>query len=196
MKIHTHKDIEEYRKAQIAANIDKFERAWVSDVEIGIISNWIASNLPKPEFIICHGARNGFEMLKFAYFLGRGIRLLGTDISPTANDMPDMIQWDFHEINPDWHGLVDIVYCNSLDHSYDIKKAVTSWLDSLKPTGVILIHWTPKHEYGEVSDSDCFHASWKEYSDLLNEVAIIEEWVTIHILKCGGFFVVGKKNIL
>ena len=193
MKEYKHADMSEYIEAQVNANIDKFKRNWVSDVEIGIIANWVMIHLKKPEMVLCHGARNGYEMFRFGMFFGRGTTVLGTDISPTASEVPDMVVWDFHEVMIELAGKVDMVYSNSLDHSYNPVKAIKAWMETLKPSGVIIIHWTPGHDNEEAKPCDCFQGSWDDYNEMISSVAQIKDWVPIRILKEGGFFVVEKK---
>lgn len=193
MEVFDFKDKKEYVEAQIEANVRKFERHWVTDIEIGIICNYLRKRFKPPELMICHGARNGYEMLKFGYFMGRGTRVIGTDISPTAVTVPNMIQWDFHDINPEWTSKVDMVYCNSLDHSYNPQKAISAWMDSLKKNGIIIVHWAPGHEKGMVKPSDCFHASSEEYESVLSSCGTLLLKEEIKILKGGFFFIVGKK---
>ena len=194
MKQYQFKNNQEYVEAQISANVAKIDRNWVHEAELGIIANFIILEFGRPEFVICHGARNGFEVETLGKYFGRDLTIIGTDISPTANKIPDMLQWDFHEINPKWAGLADLVYCNSLDHSYDMRKAVTAWMDSLKPRGIIVVHWTEGHEKGDVKPSDCFHASDREYEKILSKCGTVLCKNRIEILKGGYYFVVMKKS--
>jgi hypothetical protein len=56
------------------------------------------------------------------------------------------IEWDFHEVKPEWLGAVDIVYSNSYDHSYDPHKLFPAWLSCLSVNGVMALEWTRAHD--------------------------------------------------
>ncbi|MEJ0015745.1 MAG: hypothetical protein WDN25_04115 [Acetobacteraceae bacterium] len=45
--------------------------------------------------------------------------MLGTEISDTATQSSTTIQWDFHEVKPEWLNSVDFIYSVSWDHRYD-----------------------------------------------------------------------------
>ena len=50
--------------------------------------------------------------------LNINVNVLGTEISSTATNYPNTIEWDFHDVKEEWVSNVDIVYSNSIDHSY------------------------------------------------------------------------------
>ncbi|MBK6621188.1 MAG: hypothetical protein IPG32_10020 [Saprospirales bacterium] len=45
--------------------------------------------------------------------------VIGTEISDSASKFSHTIEWDFHEVKPEWIGRADFIYSNSFDHSYD-----------------------------------------------------------------------------
>jgi hypothetical protein len=108
------------------------------------------------QFGICHGTRRGAEQKWFRETLGGDMSVIGTEISETATQFPDTIQWDFHKVNEDWVGRADFVYSNSWDHSYDPKTAFGTWIDSLHQGGVLLLDWSAGHTPETVSVLDPF----------------------------------------
>lgn len=101
---------------------------------------------------VCMGARNGSEVMAFKQNLTKQIdkdnlevEVIGTDISPSAVLFQNMVIHDFHNPLPDNIGRVNFIYSNSLDQSNDPKKALSSWVDSLLPGGVIYLEFTRSH---------------------------------------------------
>ena len=87
-----------------------------------------------------------------------GCEIIGTDISETASQFSHMVQWDFHEENPDWIGKFDFVYTNSLDQAFDPEKALGAWARQLTPTGLIFIEHTKWHAADAAGEMDPFGA--------------------------------------
>ena len=71
--------------------------------------------------------------------------VIGTDISDTAENYKDSVTHDFHEEKKEWLNNFDFVYSNSLDQSFDPRKALQAWLNQLKKDGFIIIEHTDQH---------------------------------------------------
>jgi len=84
---------------------------------------------------------SGYEVQELSRLLG--IDVIGTDISPTASQFPNVLQWDFHDVKQEWIENVDFVYSNSWDHSFDLERLFKNWMECLKPSGRLFISWTP-----------------------------------------------------
>ena len=149
-------DYERYRKIQEAGNKKKIESSWVQKEDVDFLSKKILEITRKPSFGICHGTRQGLEQKWFGDLLT--CRVLGTEISETATSYPNTIQWDFHEVNPEWHQKADFVYSNSFDHSYDPGKALSAWVDTLKPDGICIIEHSQYHNPEAANELDPFGA--------------------------------------
>jgi len=104
---------------------------------------------------ICHGTRNGFEQ-NFLRSLSDNLDVIGTDISDTATDYENSVQWDFHDTNDAWTNKQDFVYTNSLDQSWQPHAAVETWLSQLKPDGLLVIEHTVAHAPAAASEMDPF----------------------------------------
>jgi SAM-dependent methyltransferase len=137
-------DLTGYRHEQEKGNRAKIEQIWTNEANLRFVSQWLRDRGVGPNFILCHGTRNGFEQRVFSEFFG--CEVVGTEISSTASQFPMTVQADFHENRPEWDARADIVYSNSLDHAYDPAKAVCAWAQSVKDGGVLLIE--------KASDSD------------------------------------------
>jgi len=148
-------DYERYRKVQTEGNHQKLGNVWVVEDNIAFLANYLRRLSPK--FGICHGTRRGKEQEWFRTYLG--CEVIGTEISDTAAQFPNTIQWDFHDVKPEWLGAVDFIYSNSFDHSYDPGKCLTAWMSCLRPGGVCIIEHSNMHDAMGASELDPFGAS-------------------------------------
>ncbi len=160
-------DYERYRSVQLAGNQRKLRAQWVDEATIRYLAGFVREAVPGAQFGICHGTRRGNEQRWFAQYL-EPCRVIGTEISDTALEFPNTVQWDFHEPNADWTGRADFVYSNSWDHSYDPPKMFRAWLEQLAVGGVLLLEHTNQHI--EVTELDPFGASLPELIALLQGI--------------------------
>lgn len=165
---YTYPTRDAYLAAQYRANAEKLGLTWALAANIYAIADRVQQLLGSaPRFGLCHGTRNGFEQAAFASALP-GCDVLGTEIAPTAAQFPRTIQWDFHDLRPEWSGVADFVYSNSLDHAMDPRRAVSNWLRSLRPPlGVLVIEWGSEHE--QSSETDPYGATLPELLALIAE---------------------------
>ncbi len=144
---HLYDDYETYRKVQEQGNKAKLAAQFVKKGHIFFLAEWMQTQRAggaKITFGLCHGVRRGKEQAWFRKKL-KGADIIGTDISETATQFENTVQWDFHDDNPDWQAKADFVYSNSWDHAYDPGKAFRAWAMCLKPSGWILIDHTRGH---------------------------------------------------
>jgi len=162
---YQHENYDDYCLAQSSANKRKRKIVWATKEEILFLSEFININCDNPEFGLCHGVRNGFEVEQFRFNLG--IDVIGTDISESANKFKNVIQWDFHNMKDEWTNKFDFIYTNSLDHSYDPEKCIDVWMKCLKKDGFCIIQWTRSHDGNYATPSDCFKAGLEEYKQIV-----------------------------
>ena len=144
-----------YRETQIRWNKAKLDWVWADPLTLEQIASDIERHALKTG--ICHGARNGFEVKWFRERLKTDV--IGTDISETATEFPDMVVHDFHEARADWVGKFDFVYTNSLDQAFDPERALNAWADQLTSNGRIYIeHTLTGHSAAGASEMDPFGA--------------------------------------
>ena len=83
-----------------------------------------------------------------------GSEIIGTEISHTAKQFQNVVEWDFHEIKDEWKNNFDIVYSNSWDHSYDPNKSLRVWGQQLSSNGLMFVEHgcDPKDNKSRASD--------------------------------------------
>tara|TARA_B100000959_G_scaffold284150_1_gene354984 strand:+ start:565 stop:1200 length:636 start_codon:yes stop_codon:yes gene_type:complete len=148
MYLHKYKDYEEYKSIQIKGNKAKLSYSWVDLSNLYKIAEYVLETNPEASFGLCHGTRRGLEQERIKEeFLNRGkdITVTGTEISDTAQQFKNTIQWDFHEVDPEWLGNVDFIYSNSLDHSYDPELCLDRWMSCINERGVCVLEWSGQH---------------------------------------------------
>jgi len=184
MKLSKFPSYSAYREAQISKNLAKINVVAVSERELAVVANYVRRTLPSASFGICHGVRNGFEVKRLRKLLK--LNVIGTEISPTATNFPNVIEWDFHEVKPEWIGKVDLIYSNSWDHSFDPDLLFSRWFQCLAPSGILFIQWTTAHVEVNQGSGDCFGATLPELVELLNEYGTVEKTVSINQWKIIG----------
>ncbi len=163
-------DLDLYRALQTAANKMKIENQWVPQAHIALLARYMLDQGARPRRGICHGTRRGAEQAWFREHLGAGAQVFGTEISDTAPDFPDTIQWDFHDVDPGWIGQMDLVYSNSWDHAHDPERAFAGWASCLAPGGFLLLDHGWNYQPGRVSAMDPFGITEAGLCAMLNRV--------------------------
>ena len=108
--------------------------------------------------VLCLAARVGNEVLAWRE-LGHP-DAIGIDIEPGPNN-PYVMVGDFHHLQfPD--GSVDLVYCNSLDHAFDLHKIAGEMKRVVRPGGLLVLdivygHSEPGREGYRVGPLDTTH---------------------------------------
>lgn len=173
MNLYRYKNYKEYKDIQISTNTVKLNRVFVNKENIGLISDYITRNIKNPKFGICHGTRRGVEQQYFIEFL-ENIEIIGTEISPSAKEFPNTIEWDFHNVKQEWINNVDFIYSNSLDHSYKPQECLDNWMSCLNKNGLLFLEWDKSHNLPN-QISDPFSASFDEYIVMINKKYKIKE---------------------
>ncbi len=149
-------DYGKYRQIQIEGNKRKIDTIWAREENIDFLSRYILEHIGTPKLGICHGTRRGLEQMWFSERLN--CKVIGTEISDTAEQFPNTIQWDFHEIKAEWVGAVDFIYSNSFDHSYDPEKCLNAWMTCIRLGGLCIIEHSSPHGSSPASLLDPFDA--------------------------------------
>lgn len=137
-------DYERYKQVQTAGNKEKIGQVWAIEENIAFLAGYIEKRLGPVKFGLCHGTRQGKEQAWFKKYLKCDV--LGTEISDTAEQFLDTIQWDFHDVKPEWIDAADFVYSNSFDHSYDPEKCLKTWMSCVKKGGLCILEHSEGHE--------------------------------------------------
>lgn len=139
--------------------------------------------LPSNSMVLCLAARLGDEVEAWRQ-LGH-IQAIGIDLNP-GPDNPYVVVGDFHDLQFA-SSSVDCVYCNSLDHAYDLDKIASEVRRVLKPGGLFVLdvvygyaekggtsyqvgpldttHWPTARGFGEVMGQKCGF-TFERYTDL------------------------------
>jgi len=80
------------------------------DLRVGKFKKYISDQ------VLCLGARTGAEVISFRKL---GVDAIGIDINPGKNN-EYVIKGDFHNMEFDDKSF-DVVYCNCIDHSWDLE---------------------------------------------------------------------------
>jgi hypothetical protein len=154
--LHQYKSYEEYKNIQIFHNKRKISKVWADEQTMDRVFKIVMEQSTTSKILgLCHGVRNGFEQ-NYLNSLDDKMRVIGTDISDTATNYPNSVEWDFHNTNPEWIHKFDFVYTNSLDQSWKPKDALEVWLDQLNTRGVLIIEHTESHGPAEAGEMDPF----------------------------------------
>jgi hypothetical protein len=159
-----------YREIQQIGNKHKLGAVFAVEQNIAAMANYTVRRIGTVGLVLCHGTRNGAEQRWFKANLPGTPRVIGTEISDTASQFPDTIQWDFHQQNPDWVGRADVVYSNSWDHSIDPDRMFRNWMECLTAKGVMLVEHTIHHEGRNPDPLDPFGATRDGLVRLLERV--------------------------
>ena len=164
MKLWKYKNYEEYVKVQTEGNVNKLKNVWADQQVFDLIAKY----KPDAKDIICHGTRNGAELDMFKKAIPSLYHIVGTEISHTAKQFPNTIQHDFHKQIPSYVNKFDIVYSNSIDHSYDPFKALKTWTDQVNQTGLLCIELATGAE-NKMRELDPLEISPKELTQIIEE---------------------------
>jgi hypothetical protein len=168
MKIYKYDSYGEYVAEQTAGNKKKINHVFVRKqtmLQIKEMKAFAGS-------VLCHGTRNGAEQKFFKEVYGSQLHAVGSEISDTATQFPDTVEWDFMKENPDWVGQFDIVYSNSLDHSFEPVETLKVWGDQLAPGGSLFIEhsFDPKNNNSRAMDP--LELSEEEFLECLDKAGL------------------------
>jgi len=112
--------------------------------------------------VLCLAARIGTEVKSF---LDLGCFAIGIDLNPGENNRY-VVHGDFHDIQFPPNSI-DVVFTNSLDHVYEIKKVIDEIRRILKPKGFLIIEAVSGSGEGKSPD---FYESfwWSKVDDLVS----------------------------
>ena len=188
MKIFEYDSYGEYVRFQTAANKKKINNVFVRESTI----KGIKSQFPSAQSILCHGTRNGAEIKFFQRSYGKDATVLGTEISDTATNYANTVQWDFMKSNPEWVGKYDIVYSNAFDHCTDPEHTLKVWSDQIKENGRLFIELALGKKHNNSTATDPLEYSKEEFLEIAKKVNL--GVVTETKLHDGTLLVHLKKN--
>jgi hypothetical protein len=113
--LHEYSSYENYVECQTRNNYRKLNNIWVIEDNIKLLSEYVMAKITNPKYGICHGTRRGLEQKWFMRYI-HGCNVIGTEISEAAKLFTNTIQWDFHDVKPEWEKAIDFIYSNAFDH--------------------------------------------------------------------------------
>lgn len=140
------RDYEEY----LAIQQSRFNRKWGTRADarsalqrrFDELFGEIGDTLQSCRKIACMGIRNGAEYSEFSARLPQAT-VYGVDLGQRVGEVgPHCYQYDFHHLPDDWSDKFDLVFSNSLDHSFEPAIALKEWTRVVKPGGYLLIDFT------------------------------------------------------
>ena len=166
---------EEYVKAQERGNKQKLYSHSGTGPEV--IAE-IRKRVPSALNVLCHGTRGGQEQqfFKQQYPLAY---VVGSEISSTAKEIPDTVQWDFSKVKKDWINCFDIIYSNSFDHSICPEETIDVWMNQLNDTGSLILEMHIADRPGwEPNATDPLAYQRQDIIDLIESknYKIVDEW--------------------
>ncbi len=191
MKVYKHSSYEEYKQENIRLNVEKLPKVSNLIDKYIPVGEYLRDKMPWVKVGICHGSRNGKEIDVLHRYVPN-CYIIGTEISHTANDFPNTIQWDFHDVKSEWLDSVDFIYSNTLDHSHSPEYCISQWVRCLSPNGLAFVEWDIDKSLVE-NAADCFGATVEEYRDMFNKIGCLHEEFIIKDPRM--IFVLKKTNI-
>lgn len=149
-------DYNTYKRIQEEGNKRKIKNVWVIEGNIDFLSTYIRNSIKTVNYGICHGTRRGVEQKWFREYLG--CEVVGTEISETAIQFENTIQWDFHNVKDEWIDKVDFIYSNSFDHSYDPEYCLNQWMSCIRTGGICILEHSDRHSSSSSTELDPFGA--------------------------------------
>ena len=99
--------------------------------------------------MLCLGSRNNWERSCLRDFTGN-MEVYSNDIAPNSN--ADFIG-DFNTIKT--AEKFDIIFSNSIDHTYDATASYLAWLECIKQGGLLIIDFDTEFKTGNETATDC-----------------------------------------
>lgn len=155
MCLYEYESYEHYKEVQVYFNKEKLNHVFSDEATLKVVCDELNREISNRGLTgICHGTRNGFEQRYMHEYAG--FEVIGTEISDTASRFERTVEWDFHDVRPEWVSKFDFVYSNSLDQAWRPRQALVTWLNQLNDTGVLVIEHTELHSPEFASEMDPF----------------------------------------
>lgn len=145
-------EYDEYKDIQIERSNSKwhsttFDEYLFFKIIMSCIPKMTVTGIKKlnPKKVLCVGIRDGneyfaFNKLKLISNLYAGSEIYGVDINPKVVGVGEnCFEADFNHLPAEWGGNFDLLYSNSLDHSYNVERTVLEWRRVLQNNRFIIL---------------------------------------------------------
>jgi len=179
-RIYPFKSYEEYVKIQTEINKEKLGWVYAKPRVIEAISRTVLT----ASCILCHGTRNGAEQKMFLQHWPHAY-VIGTEISDTATQFKNTIEWDMQKEKVEWVGKFDIVYTNAFDHCIYPEQALQTWKNQLCLRGSLFLEYSEQQSVYQASDP--LDATLSEVKQMLKDAGFtqIEELENVNAPAAG-----------
>lgn len=189
MKIYEYKNYDDYIEKQKITTTKKYGK--LRYARQSVINQIVKLHKGEVSNILCHGARSGEEQKYFKNCYSDAY-VIGTELSPLAEEVKMTRIHDFNQPIDEWIGKFDIIYSNSFDHTISPQETMNVWLNQLSSTGRLYLEWSDKQN-SEAHEMDPFSAKETEIIKLASD-----KYITSH--KADGakhrsnLIIFGDKN--
>ena len=158
-KYDTYKEYIEHQKSKL----DKVSQSWLPEYDKKyrkVLHDRLkeGSAVKGGENVLCLAARLGTEVKAF---LDLGCFAIGIDLNPGEGNK-HVVSGDFHDIQfPD--NVVDIVFTNSIDHSFDLIKMIGEISRVLKDGGLLILELVKGEKEG--GEAGYYESCWWDSID-------------------------------
>lgn len=156
-------------------------------VEFKSMWDRVKEMIVEPKIVGCMGIRSGAEYFEFPKYLPNA-EIFGVDIAEKVVEVgKNCYCYDFNHLPKEWEGKFDLIYSNSLDHSFDIKETIQEWRRVVKKSGYILISFSSCEK---VTNSDRYAFSKEDVEELfsVDQFEIVKVWDSVNTIAFYGLF--------
>ena len=159
---------EDYKKHQVAKLIHLEGGNWLTEYERKfepVLRERLLRDgvVEQGNSVLCLAARRGAEVRAF---LSLGCFAIGVDLNP-GNNNDFVLHGDFHKLVFASES-VDHIYCNALDHAFDLQAVIDEVARLIKPAGHVIIEMMKGSSEGkpQVDAYDCLH--WETIDNVID----------------------------
>lgn len=166
-----------YKRIQKSRAKEKWGSVTFDGVLFGKMMEHVKEYIVNSKMAVCMGIRKGneYEEIKKIKFLSLD-RVYGVDIHPKVKKVGTYCYaYDFNKLPKKWENKFDLLYSNSIDHAFDIKKTLGGWWRVVKGGGYLVLNMSA---CDVVSFSDLYafvEGDYKEFVDM-DKFDVVEEW--------------------
>jgi SAM-dependent methyltransferase len=155
----------EHQVSKLSRVADRLERNRVEELEEFRERFEMCEQLQEGRNVLCLGARLGGEveaLHRLGYFA------VGLDLNPGENNVY-VLPGDFHAVVFP-NGSVDSIYCNAIDHSFDIETMLAEISRLLRPRGIFIAEIETGFDEGH-SPGGYESMHWRDSSFIIERMA-------------------------
>lgn len=161
-------DYSNYIDSQVKFNKEDPKSVWIKEETVKKIYGIAPDGI---RHIMCHGSKTGAEQALFRKYYPT-VGVIGTDLANVAETITDTVIHDFHESRDEWVDKFDIIYTNSWCHSFNPKKALSTWREQLTTMGILFLEYDIEKSTFEPSDETPLIVDGEGIRKLMNDAGL------------------------